>query len=78
VFPNPCNTWPTLRLSPEWLAQGPVEITVYNALGQQVIQLTAMSSSVSFSPEIPAASGTYLLKVSNPQHSELQKFVVLK
>jgi hypothetical protein len=78
VFPNPCNTWPTLTLSPEWFARGPVEVTVYNAMGQEVIQQTVTGTSVAFSPRIPVASGTYLLQVSSRQHSALQKFVVLK
>jgi len=78
VFPNPCNTWPALTLSPEWFEQGPVEITVYNALGQVVIRQTTRGGSVSFSPDISAASGTYLLQVSSRQHSALRKFTVLK
>jgi len=78
VFPNPCNTWPALTLSPEWFEQGPVKITVYNALGQEVIRQTTTSAAVSFSPDVPAASGTYLLQVSNRVHSTMQKFVVLK
>ena len=78
VFPNPCNTWPALTLSPEWFVQGPVEITVYNALGQEVIRQTTTRAMVSFSPDIPAASGTYLLQVSNRRHLAMEKFVVLK
>jgi hypothetical protein len=78
VFPNPCNTWPSLTLSPDWFVRGPVEFVVYNALGQELIRQMAASSPVSFSPEIPAASGTYLLQVSNRVHSAMQKFVVLK
>jgi len=78
VFPNPCNTWPALTLSPEWLEHGPVEISVYNALGQEVVRQTTTSTSVSFPPDVPTASGTYLLQVSSSQHSALQKFIVLK
>jgi hypothetical protein len=78
VYPNPCNGWPSLMLSPEWLLYGPVEITVYNALGQEVIRQTTTGSSVSFSPDVPAASGTYLLQVSSRQHSARRKFTVLK
>ncbi|MCX6600689.1 MAG: T9SS type A sorting domain-containing protein [bacterium] len=78
VFPNPCNTWPSLTLSPEWFVLGPVEITVFNALGQEVIHQVTTGTPVPFSPDVPAASGTYLLQVSNRVHSAMQKFVVLK
>ncbi|HEY3296908.1 MAG TPA: T9SS type A sorting domain-containing protein [bacterium] len=79
VYPNPSNGWPSLQLAPEWFAQGPVTVRVYNVLGQNVWE-QALPSATGGLPAAPAAyvSGLYVLKVSNSQRTMLQKFVVLK
>ena len=55
-------------------------MTVYNLLGQKMGEWAVVSSTTGGSPSAPtgAASGVYVMKVSNKEHSALQKFVVLK
>ena len=76
VVPNPSNGWPSIQISPEWFAQGAATMSVYNVLGQKVMEQVVQSDGPIQSA--PTASGVYVLRVSNRQRSVLQKFVVLK
>jgi hypothetical protein len=78
VFPNPSNGWPNLRLSPEWFAQGIVTITVFNVLGQKIMERSMFSESMLSAFDAQTASGIFLLEVSTPTHHDRQKFMILK
>jgi hypothetical protein len=80
VYPNPSNGWPRIQLSPEWFAHGAVTVGVYNVLGQRVWEKRLMSVGLRAMQSAPTVyvSGVYVVKVTNGQHSMLQKFVVLK
>jgi hypothetical protein len=79
VYPNPSNGWPSIKIAPEWFAHGAVTVSVYNVLGQKVWeQMVVNSRGIQQFARTVETSGVYLLKVSNRQHSALQKFVILK
>ena len=78
VFPNPSNGWPNVRLSSDWFRSEPVVLTVYNTLGQRVIEMAVQAPVSGIGHSAPEASGVYLLRVSNSHRSSLTKFVVLK
>jgi hypothetical protein len=78
VFPNPCNGWPHVRLSPDWFSKGPATITVYNVLGQKMLETRLSSATMLSALDAPAATGLYLLEVSSATHHERQKLLVLK
>jgi len=86
IFPNPSNGWPFVQLSPEWFAQGAVTVSVYNLLGQKVVEtnvrsdgpMSAKRDLADGGQSAPTASGVFVLRVSNRQRSALQKFVILK
>jgi len=72
-------------LTPDWFSYGPVRIKVYNLLGQKVWEtvmgsVNADMARADMAGHVPTteSSGVYVLKVTNKEHSALQKFVVLK
>jgi hypothetical protein len=83
VFPNPCNAWPSLKLSSDWFGTGPVTVTVYNVLGRALWKAhlycrCSHTISLGAGGSRAAASGLYLVQVSNGRHAAWQKFLVLK
>jgi hypothetical protein len=78
VFPNPSNGWPSLQLAPEWFAQGPVTVSVYNLLGQRLLQRRLANSRTSLAPDAPSASGLFVLEVASGSRTARQKLLILK
>jgi hypothetical protein len=67
VFPNPCNGWPSVWLSPDWFGRGEVEVEVYNLLGQKVwkrIWSPSGGERMIQSARVTYVSGMYVVKVN--------------
>jgi hypothetical protein len=82
VFPNPCNGWPSLKLSADWFEHGPVSLTVRDLLGR-TLWSRGVNPSTSVLPLQDAGaaayvSGIYVLTVSRPGRTTHVKFLALR
>ncbi len=75
IYPNPVHRGSLLTISvKQYNAGAPVQVTVIDLLGKTIAQYNTNKPTIT----IPAAksSGTYLLKISNGNHSYIDKFIV--
>ncbi|MBU0507772.1 T9SS type A sorting domain-containing protein [bacterium] len=84
VYPNPSNSWPTIRLSSDWLIHGQVTIEVFNLLGQSVGHASVTGNhygkiiSINEVMPEPVSSGIYWIQVRNNAESKLAKILLLR